>query len=609
VGLLPSGVGVAILAFFTLGMAAFYLITFLFCTLWLLAICHLWTDRDRWEQRHTDYPDDLGLELTFALAPFLVVLLALAAIFPVIRPQELGNAFWKMAEKPWSAVEQASARLFGPIAESRYHGGVGSGVGGEMPRAHLLGAGPELGERIVLYVNTNDPPPPPPEPEERRESQLTHPWRYWRSKTFDTYTGLGWINGPTENHEFSPYRPLGLAPAGLAPGFELLQQFELAEPHGPLLYTANAPLSVDQPVVAEWRAAGDLVQLSSEIDHEVDRYTVLSRLPQPTVAELRTRSPITAPLPAEIAERYLALPETVAQRVLDLAQEVAGAGETRYDRAKAIETFLRVYPYSLDLPQPPKDRDVVDYFLFDLQEGYCDYYASAMVVMARAVGVPARLAEGYVQGTYDYDKKRWVVTEQQAHAWVEVYFDGLGWVDFEPTASRPTQKWAGGEDPAAIAVPPLPPRHAAWWQQVPWALVGLGGVLLALAAAVVWIWLPKPRRELAAADLVRDRQARLLRWGARLGHPMRDGQTPHEYSAALSDALRRRGQESRWPPVRRAAGEAPPQVERLTESFVRAQYSPQPTPEREGWQIRDLWSRLRRHLWWLWVALPFGKGT
>jgi len=601
VGLLPSGASVTILAFFTLGMAAFYLFTFLFCTLWLLAICHLWTDRDRWEQRHTDYPDNLGTELMISVAPFLVVLLALAAIFPVIRPQELSNAFWKVAEKPWSAVERASQRLFGPIAESRYHGGTGSG--GELPGLDLLRAGPEPSQEIMLYVTTNDAPPPPPEPEERRESKPAHPWRYWRSRTLDTYTGRGWINGPTERQAVAAYHPLDSEPVGLMAGPELLQQFELAAPHGTLFYAANAPLSIDQPVVAEWRAPGDLVQLGGE----ASRYTVLSRPPQPTTVELRARSPLTAPLPADIAARYLALPETIPQRVLDLAEEVTGDAPTRYDRAKAIETFLRNYPYTLDLPPPPADRDVVDYFLFELQKGFCGYYASAMVVMARAVGVPARVAEGYAQGTYDYENHRWTVKGKDSHAWVEVYFDGLGWIDFEPTASQPTQEWPGGENQTPIAVPPLPSRPGNWWQQVPWALVGLGGVLLALAAVVVWIWLPKPGRELAAADLVRDREARLLRWGARLGHPFHDGQTPHEYGAALADALRRRGQESRWPPVRRAGGEAPPQVERLTETFVRAQYSPQPIDEREGWQMRDLWSRLRRNLWWLWRALPFGK--
>ncbi len=131
----------------------------------------------------------------------------------------------------------------------------------------------------------------------------------------------------------------------------------------------------------------------------------------------------TAPalLPPTWLQRYLALPDTIPQRVRDLAQQVTAGAETRYDQAQAIEDFLRAYTYTLDLPLPPADRDVVDYFLFDLKKGFCSYYASAMVVMARSVGVPARFASGYAQGTYDFEHGRWQVTELNAHSWVEVY--------------------------------------------------------------------------------------------------------------------------------------------------------------------------------------------
>ena len=244
----------------------------------------------------------------------------------------------------------------------------------------------------------------------------------------------------------------------------------------------------------------------------------------------------------------------------------------------------------------------MDYFLFDLQEGYCDYYASAMVVMLRAVGVPARLASGYAQGTFDHEARRWVVTEQEGHSWVEVFFDGTGWVEFEPTTGRPALVRPGGENLARPTLPPLPPRPAGWWQRVPWGLVAIGVILLLLVAAVAWLW--RPRRTIASAELVRDRQARLLRWGARLGQPLRDGQTAREYGQTLGQKLHSRGQDSRLPQARRASAEAPAQIEHLSESFVRAQYGRQPVTDREAWQIRDLWTRLRRHLQWLWLVPP-----
>jgi len=110
-------------------------------------------------------------------------------------------------------------------------------------------------------------------------------------------------------------------------------------------------------------------------------------------------------------------------------------------------------------------------------------------------------------------------------------------------------------------------------------------------------------------DLVRDRHVRLLRWGTRLGHPLRDGQTAHEYSNALGQSLRARGQNSRLPQARRAGSAAVSEIDQLTGLFVVAQYSPQSISDREGWRVHDLWLRLRRHLLWLTLARVSKKNT
>ena len=129
----------------------------------------------------------------------------------------------------------------------------------------------------------------------------------------------------------------------------------------------------------------------------------------------------------------------------------ATAPPTPYDRAVAIETALRRLPYTLNVPTPPAGREVTSWFLFDLKQGYCDYFATAMVVLARLNGIPARLAIGYSMGQLDPERGEYVVTEMDAHSWPELYFPGQGWIPFEPTSGEsPPER----SESAQQAVPP-----------------------------------------------------------------------------------------------------------------------------------------------------------
>lgn len=138
-----------------------------------------------------------------------------------------------------------------------------------------------------------------------------------------------------------------------------------------------------------------------------------------------------------IYEMYLQLPEELPQRVINLSSSLVEFAENDYAKAKAIEQYLASnYPYNLDVRSTPRDRDFVDYFLFDLKEGYCSYYASAMAILARSAGLPARYVEGYMlpPESVKGSPNTYIVTNMQAHAWVEIYFEGYGWLPFEPTS-------------------------------------------------------------------------------------------------------------------------------------------------------------------------------
>ena len=145
-------------------------------------------------------------------------------------------------------------------------------------------------------------------------------------------------------------------------------------------------------------------------------------------------------VPGLISSLFLQLPETLPQRITDLANEITTGDLTQYDQAKSIEQYLRNnYRYETeDVPVPKKEDDFVDQFLFESQQGYCDHFSSSMVVMSRSVGIPARWVKGFTAGDTTYTQEygyEGIVKNQNAHSWAELYFPEIGWIPFEPTAS------------------------------------------------------------------------------------------------------------------------------------------------------------------------------
>ena len=140
-----------------------------------------------------------------------------------------------------------------------------------------------------------------------------------------------------------------------------------------------------------------------------------------------------------ITDHYLQLPPTLPPEVPELAAKVAGNGRTPVDKALAIQDFLRDpdnFEYTRNVEAPPLGADGVAHFLLTSRKGYSDYYASAMAVMLRSTGVPARLAGGYSAGLF-HESGTMNIRDTDSHTWVQVYFPDFGWIDFEPTP-----KWA-----------------------------------------------------------------------------------------------------------------------------------------------------------------------
>jgi hypothetical protein len=334
-------------------------------------------------------------------------------------------------------------------------------------------------------------------------------------------------------------------------------------------------------------------------------YIVVSSISEADEESLREAGDV---YPDWVLERYLQLPSNLPERVRNLAEEITEGYDNAYDKATAIEGFLRrEIEYNVSIEAPPEGRDAVDYFLFDTREGYCNYYASAMVVMARAVGIPARLAVGYAGGEYNHKKGSYLVREKDAHAWVEVYFPRYGWVEFEPTSSEPpiarprpevereSSEGRGrsrpfdDEDQGLIPdegepydegeLPTLLPRRR--WRPVP-----LTGIILSLIAiGLVTLAILRERR-LKKPNLVERAYEKMSRYAERLGIVQEPYQTPYEYASILMDALPE-GRDS---------------IYRIVSLYVATRFGGKHVKEEEA---IESWNRLRPIIWRRWLK---GKG-
>jgi transglutaminase-like putative cysteine protease len=248
---------------------------------------------------------------------------------------------------------------------------------------------------------------------------------YWRVGAYDRYTGDGWVRtGSTRPYDGSLRRPAGETRT-------VIQE-----------YTLEAPLSA---VPAAWRPTSlsgnvtNRTQVTSLNGFRPDgqlpagtNYTVRSQQP---VADAQSLQTAGTDYPSRIETRYLQVPASTPDRVATLTENVTADARTPYETAVQVERYLETRKnYSLEVDQP--DGDVADSFLYEMDAGYCTYFATTMATMLRTQGVPARVAVGYTPGE-QVGENEYVVRGLQSHMWVEVYFPERGWIRFDPTPAGP----------------------------------------------------------------------------------------------------------------------------------------------------------------------------
>ncbi|MCB0165896.1 MAG: transglutaminase family protein [Anaerolineae bacterium] len=227
---------------------------------------------------------------------------------------------------------------------------------------------------------------------------------------------------------------------------QIVQTYTIVRDQPNLIFAAYRPAEIFIAAERLSLDAGDGLRVPESLKAGLT-YSVVSY--RPDFDPTRLRKLPAGPYSSDVAERYLQLPDNISDRVRRLARSLATPYDNPFDQVQALtDHLLADYPYNFFPPPHPAGAEVVDTFLFEDQEGVCEQYATALVVMARSLGIPARLVSGYGAGQYNAITGYYEVRFSDAHAWVEIYFPEVGWVPFDPTPGwtpqpypTPVQNW------------------------------------------------------------------------------------------------------------------------------------------------------------------------
>ncbi len=603
----------------------FYLILFLLASLLLLVRASLALREQEWREAHVNYSPELisGFLRTGLMISLIVVLLAWIA--PAALASRPLQPFWDKVGEPWRRLQEESSRLFQDL---NYRN--------KPPLLYL----PD--ERRMLFggaVELEDIPLADVEAETGR---------YWRVMVFHEYTSNGWVNtdpdtiligeneqdldAPTLDlrfnmtqtvtvlHDWAPTDALIAAAQPLRSGLPLrasvsfltlAQQERQQATTAPELLPQSAEGTASPPAPTEAplpMAPGDPSAIYSQHTlYAGNSYNVMSTLTEVDQESLRGAG---TEYPDWVVPRYLQLPDSLPDDVRQLAEQWTEGLETPYDKAKTIEAWLREIPYNTQIEGPGLREDGVYYFLFEVREGYCQYYASAMVVMLRAVGVPTRYVHGYRET--DPEGGVYHLLESDGHAWPEVYFPGYGWIEFEPTGGEPPLNRPSSQEPEAAEmeysgtgrisdmeldllpddfdfergfdiIMPTPEPETLGQKLGKWGPAAL--IVTGLAVILTVVLTVLRRRRIAGLSIIERVYEDLTRWVRYLLRiePL-PHQTPHEFAGIVAE----------WVPRGEQA------VQQLASLYVQERFSGSAA---SGDDAERAWSEARPAIWKRWLAL------
>lgn len=412
------------------GQPSFAVVFFVVASVLLVTRLQYTRAAERWGHQRVQPPDFMSVEVLMVASIVAGVLVIAAWAVPTANN--------------WSPVARAWGALISPIADQfEGSGGVFVGISSKKTvPVHTLGPtfpiqGPVTLDGTAIYRVDS------PEP-------MT-----LRGAVYDEYTGAGWKLSQ------AAARALDLTIEQAEQGTDgsraqvrrpVKAKISVVGEGGPerRLLVPGDPLAADKPGRILGAPGAQPAAIAPDKDAKVGTdYIVVGAV---SAAAINTLQDAGTDYPDDIFRIYTQLPAGTPPEVAELTKQVIGNVATPYEAVRRVETYLRgTYTFTLEPKRPAPRRDSVAFFLFDEKAGYFDHFSSAMAVMLRSVGIPTRLAAGFVLDPADFDStdKVYTVTEQRAWAWPEVYFPHLGWVEFNPTPSRGVVA-RPGDDTAAL---------------------------------------------------------------------------------------------------------------------------------------------------------------
>src|SRR5918998_1286735 len=407
-----------------------FVLAFLFCAMGAMTQMNLSEARQRAGLQATR---SRGLMVGAVLPCFFAVIAVGLVCFSLLPQRQAMN----LTMMPTSAFRNVGENFTGGVQNPYYRppGGdpfagppqaiLADSYHGFQPYMDLRSRG-RLSDEIVMKVRSEAPVP-------------------YRGVAFDDYNGKGWEISTGDDAEKLTSDSMGFdtytdtnTESVQGPTREVAQVFRVEKDSSNIIFGAYRPETVFFPTstikidpYASLRAPYQIPEGSA--------YSVISSVPNASPDQLRSAG--TA-YPKEVVDKYTQLPPTGLDRTRELASKLTADTTNPYDAVYKMNEYLkRSYPYDLSIPPQSQDMDAVEYFLFEQKRGYCEQFSSSLAVMARSLGIPARVATGYAPGEYNPFTGLYEVRASDAHAWVEVYFPGYGWSTFDPTPSFDSTPW------------------------------------------------------------------------------------------------------------------------------------------------------------------------